>query len=46
MDQAQPSNEYARESQPSKYKQAIRYYKSKPKKSGVYLTSEDEEFEG
>lgn len=46
LGQAMPGNEYARETQPNKYKQALRYYKSKPKNSETVLKDEDEEFKG
>ena len=46
LGQATPGNEYAREAQPNKYKQALRYYKSKPKNSETVLKDEDAEFMG
>jgi hypothetical protein len=46
LGQAAPGNEYAREPQPNKYKQALRYYKSKPKNSEPKLKNEDAEFMG
>jgi hypothetical protein len=46
LGQATPGNEYAREAQPNKYKQALRYYKSRPKNSETVLKDEDTEFIG
>lgn len=41
-----PGPEYAREKQPGKYKQAIRYYKSKARKTENKIVDEDQEFQG
>lgn len=41
-----PTQEYAREKQPNKYKQAVRYYKSRSKKTENKIVNEDREFQG